>query len=146
MQHTSCPQTPPSRARYSPQRNDSCLAEDDHYLGRRVSIVVISLNDHNPGWVTLPKSLRAPNRYLLKKVVNQTGTPILTTSIHLTILVLERIPTSTHIPPEYLIDLLELMPQFLILSVSSRLPIPSRGVGTPPPIGTRGSKKFVTML
>jgi hypothetical protein len=36
--HTPRPPTPPSHAQYSPQRNGICLAEDDHYLGRRISI------------------------------------------------------------------------------------------------------------
>jgi hypothetical protein len=102
-----------------------------------LSLAIIHTNDSDPGWVTLPKSLRAPNsRHLLKNVIIQTGTPILTTSIPLTILLLERIPTSTHIPPGYLVD----------LSVSFRLPIPGGGLGTHPlRLAPEAQRKFITL-
>ena len=88
--------------------------------------------------VTLPNSLRAPNlRYLfLDNVDLQIGIPILTISFRLVSLTLWGIPTSTHIPPEYLADLLVLMPQLRAVSlrfaVSSHSPIPRSGVSTHP--------------
>jgi hypothetical protein len=110
-----------------------------------VSLAIISENISSTAF-TLPKSLRAPKlrNLILRNVIIQTRTPILTSSLPLTILVLERIPTSAHIPPEYLADLLELMPQLVILSVSFPLPIPGRGVGTDPP-APQAQKKFITL-
>jgi hypothetical protein len=111
-----------------------------------VSLTIISEDISASTAFTLPKSFRAPNlrNLILRNVIIQTGTPILATSIPLTILILERIPTSAHIPPEYLVDLLELMPQLVILSVGFPLPTRGRGVSTHTP-PSQAQKKFITL-
>lgn len=112
-----------------------------------VSLAIIHVNGHNPGWirVTLPKSLRAPNlrQLFLENVVIQTGAPTLITSTHLTILILDLNPT-TRLSPEYLVDLLELIPQLLIMSVSFRSRLTSLGVDTHSLV-PGAQKKFVTL-
>ena len=99
-----------------------------------VSLAIIPVDGHIPSRVrvTLHKSLRAPNlRHLfLENVDIPTGAPTLITSTHLTILVLNLSPTSTRLTPEYLVNLLELMPQLLKLSVSFRSRLPSLGMET----------------
>ena len=102
-----------------------------------------SLSDDATTGVILPGSLQAPNlRHLyFINVTLQTGIPILTTPIHLVTLKLERIPT---IPPGYLVDLLESMPQLKILSVGFQPPIPDRDVGTRP-LAPEAQKASITL-
>ena len=96
------------------------------------SLAIISVKNLGHTGVILPRSLRAPNlrHLILKNVAIQTGTPILMTPIHLVVLALKSIPTSTHIPPEYLADLLELTPQLEELSIGFHPPISDHDVAS----------------
>ena len=114
----------------------------------------LSIITHSPvafTEVTLPNSLRAPKlrNLFLDNVDLQIGTPILTTSLRLVSLTLWGIPTSTHTPPEYLADLLVLMPQLRAVSLrfrgSSHSPIPRSGVSTHPPLALEVPKMFFTL-
>ena len=90
--------------------------------------------------------MRAPNlRYLfLVNVDLQIGTPILTTSLQLVSLTLWGIPTSTHMPPEYLADLLVPMPQLRAVSLRFTVssPIPR---STQPLLASGVPKMFFTL-
>lgn len=111
------------------------------------SLAITSVSDCDPTGVILPRSLRAPNlrHLILMNVAIQTGTPILTTPIHLVTLVLEGIPTSAHIPPDYLVDLLEFVPQLKILSVGFHPPIlDHENVGTRP-LTPEAQDTFITL-
>lgn len=111
----------------------------------------LSIITHSPvafTEVTLPNSLRAPKlrNLFLDNVDLQIGTPILTTSLRLVSLTLWGIPTSTHIPPEYLADLLVLMPQLRAVSLrftgSSHSTIPRSGVSTHTLLAPEAPKMF----
>ena len=98
------------------------------------SLAIIPAKNLDPTGVILPGSLRAPNlrHLILKNVTIQTGTPILTTPIHLVVLSLKGIPTSTQVPPEYLVDLLELTPQLEVLLIGFRPHFSNHDVGSHP--------------
>lgn len=111
------------------------------------SLAITSVSDGDSTGVILPRSLRAPNlrHLILMNVALQTGTPILTTPIHLVTLVLEGIPSSAHVPPEYLVDLLEFMPQLKILSVGFHPPVPADRDLDTQPLALEAPKTFITL-
>lgn len=110
------------------------------------SLAITSVTDGDSTGVILPRSLRAPNlrHLILINVALQIGTPILTTPVHLVTLVLEDVPTLTHIPAECLADLLEFIPQLKILSVGFRPPISDLDVGTQP-LAPEAQKTSITL-
>ena len=125
--------------------------DDEFPLLDRLAIISDDQSFGASSGVTLPKTLRAPNlrHLILENFDLQIGAPILTTSIQLVSLGLWRIPASTHIPPEYLVDLFVLMPQLRAVSVSFRAnhdsPIPHSGVGTYPLLAPEAPNLFFTL-
>ncbi|KAH9035794.1 hypothetical protein EDB85DRAFT_1889192 [Lactarius pseudohatsudake] len=109
------------------------------------SLAITSTSDDDSTGLIFPRSLRAPNlrHLILVNVALRPGTPILTTPIHLVALVLQDIPTSAHIPPECVVDLLEFIPQLKMLSVGFRPPIADLDVGTQ--LVQEAQKTFITL-
>ncbi|KAH9058065.1 hypothetical protein EDB87DRAFT_1628003 [Lactarius vividus] len=94
------------------------------------SLAIMSTSDDDSTRLVFPRSLRAPNlRHILVNVALRPGTPILTTPNHLVVLILQDIPTSAHIHPECVVDLLEFIPQLKMLSVGFRPSIPDLRCG-----------------
>lgn len=110
------------------------------------SLAITSTSDDDSTGLIFPRSLRAPNlrHLILVNVALWPGTPILTTPIHLVALVLQDIPTSAHIPPECVVDLLDSIPQLKMLSIGFRPPISDLDVGTQLLV-QEAQKTFITL-
>ncbi|KAH9030397.1 hypothetical protein EDB84DRAFT_1602833 [Lactarius hengduanensis] len=135
--------------RYHQTMNGTYFFPSNVTTTRRVSVVdslaITSTSDDDSTGLIFPRSLRAPNlrHLILVNVALRPGTPILTTPIHLVALVLQDIPTSAHIPPECVVDLLEFIPQLKMLSVGFRPPIADLDVGTQ--LVQEAQKTFITL-
>ena len=78
----------------------------------------------------LPKTFKAPHlrHLILENFAFLIGSPLLTTTLGLVTLSLERIPRSAHFHPNDLLQRLSLMPQLEVVGIDFRLPVPNYDV------------------